>query len=220
MRRGVNGRQAEGKQARRPRGKHAEAQAEASGQHRVDHIGAGTREQAAAGEQEQIDGFENQGQTYFSFIESELKVERERRSTFDARGVAFVKTSGSLVTLLVAIGAVVAGEARFTAPKPAVVPLLAALLSFAAAAGFGLLASWPYRHTVADVADLQQMRTDRWGDDEIDARNVIAYLNIDTIRTLRHGNDVKATLLMGAQVAQLFALCSLAFVIGVVVWPR
>jgi hypothetical protein len=54
----------------------------------------------------------DQGEVYAAFIENELKVERDRRTALDARGLAIVTTSGTLTTLLVAVGARSSADGR------------------------------------------------------------------------------------------------------------
>lgn len=158
----------------------------------------------------------DQGLVYSAFIESELKVERERRANLDARGVALVATSSSLVTLLAAVGAFVIRGDKFVLPGDARFPLLVALVAFAVAAGCGILANRLHKYTVAAVSDLTQMRTSHWKDDAVDSRSAVTYINVKSIGSLRKTNDAKVTWLMLGQLAQLLALVCLAVVVLVV----
>jgi hypothetical protein len=155
----------------------------------------------------------DQGSVYAAFIEGELKAERDRRTTLDARGVSVVTTSASLVTLLTAVGAVVTSEKSFTFPGAALPPLIATLASFTAAVVLGILASRGRYYHVALTETLYGMVTDHWGDDEIDSRNNVAELNIRTVHTLRVGNDNKSGLLTLALSAQLVGVAALSLTV-------
>ncbi|MEV8516165.1 hypothetical protein [Dactylosporangium sp. NPDC051484] len=160
----------------------------------------------------------NQGLVYATFIEVELKSERERRTYLDSRGASLVTTSGSLVTLLAAVGAFVMRGDGYTLPALARFPLLLTLFSFVAAAAFGVTATWMHKHQVADVRDLNNMRTSHWKDDPIDSRSVVTELNVGTIGSLRRRNNRKASWLLAGLIAQVIALFGLASVIGIAVW--
>lgn len=159
----------------------------------------------------------DQGKTYAAFIEGELKAERERRVALDTRGLAVVTSSGTLVTLLAGLGAFVTTNKTFVFPGEAAAPLAVALLAFATAASLGILASRNRYYDVALGETLTGMIEDHWGDDETDARNNVAYINIKSTETLRQGNGRKADLVTAAMFAQLAALVLLSVVILIVV---
>lgn len=162
-----------------------------------------------------------QGFVYAAFIEGELRAERERRSTLDSRGMGVVTSSGSLVALLVAVGVLVNdGKAPLVLP-PAAKPMLGlALIAFSTAAALGILANRNRYYDVAVTQTLYDMIGDHWIDDEVDARNNVAELNIRTIHTLREGNNRKASLLTAALSAQLVALIGLSLAISIVFATR
>jgi len=159
-----------------------------------------------------------QGKTYAAFIESELKAERERRAALDSRGLALVTTSGSLTTLLAAIGAFVTGRAGFQLPSASIWPLLLTLITLAAAAGCGLLASHNRPYRVADRGTLSAMTGARWSTHEVDARNAVASINAETVLTLRRGNNDKAYLLVAGLTSQLVGLLALGVAVGIILW--
>jgi hypothetical protein len=157
-----------------------------------------------------------QGKTFAAFVEAELKAERERRTALDARGVGLVTTSGSLTTLLAAVGAFVSGRTGFQLPSSAAPPLVITLLAFALASGLGLLASHNRKYAVADAATLAALTGPRWATHEVDARSVVAQINARTVSTLRLGNDKKSFLLIAGLGCQLVGLVSLAVAVLVV----
>ncbi|MDX3192105.1 hypothetical protein PV458_27155 [Streptomyces sp. MN03-5084-2B] len=148
-----------------------------------------------------------------AFIEAELKAERERRTGQEARGQALITTSGALVTLLVGVAAVVKTAATLRFPPSVSITVGTALLLFAVAAGCGVAVGWNRHYAVAKATTLTRMLTDHWTDDEVDARNHVATLLVETLGTLRRANELKARwVLVGlvVQVVALIALCAAA----------
>lgn len=154
-----------------------------------------------------------QGKTYCAYIEFELKAERDRRTMFDARGQILVTTAGTLVTVMAGVAAFVRTGAGFGLPRPALGALAVALFGLGSAAACGIVAGWNYLYAAATPKTLDRMISDRWGDDEIDARNHVATAQIWTIETLRRGNNRKANWIAAGQVALLGGLGALAAVV-------
>ena len=123
----------------------------------------------------------DQGKSYSVFVEAELKTERERRAAYDACGQAVITTSAGLVTLLVALAALVrlAGPVAF--PHAARLPLVLALAGLASAAALGILASWNFRYAAVKSATLGVMVRAHWKDHEVDARNSIATIKFSLL---------------------------------------
>ena len=72
-------------------------------------------------------GVERQGRAYSTFVENELKAERERRVAFDARGASIVTSSGALVTLLAGVVTFLRVGTNSEFPRTAFAPLAASL---------------------------------------------------------------------------------------------
>jgi hypothetical protein len=159
----------------------------------------------------------DQGKTYAAFVEGEVKAERERRATLDARGQALVTTSGALVTLLGGLAALVkpGTVARF---GPAVLlTVCLALVLLAAAAACGILAGWNRAYAVATTKTLVEMTRGHWRDDEVDARNNVATVNLRTVGSLREANAFKARWISIGLIVQVSALLVLSAGIVLVV---
>ncbi|MFK3985610.1 hypothetical protein ACI2K4_35255 [Micromonospora sp. NPDC050397] len=158
-----------------------------------------------------------QGKTYTTFIEAELKAERERRTQFDARGVALVTTSGGFVTLLAAVVALFrtgTATAARVFPDSGIPPLVVALVALTAAAGAGIVANWNRLYAVATPVTLDRLLHDRWGvDGETVARNHVGTIQVWTIDTLRRANNWKAAWISVGLAAQLVALVALGIVV-------
>jgi hypothetical protein len=129
----------------------------------------------------------------------------------DNRGQSVVTTSGALVALLGAIGAIVIDRQGFVLPSDTQYPLLAALALFVIAAFFGIVVTTNnFKYDVASKETLAQLvRAHLTDSDELALRSIVG-TNVTTIVTLRSGNDTKAQLLLVAFAAQLIALLSLA----------
>ncbi len=54
------------------------------------------------------------GDVFATFIDGEVKAERERRIALDSRGAGVLTTSGTLVTLVFAVGVVVTGATGYS----------------------------------------------------------------------------------------------------------
>lgn len=161
---------------------------------------------------------EDQGLVYATFIESELKAEKERRASVEARGVSVITTSSGLVTLIAAVGAFVIRGDKFVLPGGGKVALLVAVTAFAAAAGCGIVTNWSYKYAVASIADLEAMRTSQWVDDAVDSRSTTTLINVATIKSLRDSNERKVEWLRAGQIAQLFALVALSVAVICALW--
>ncbi len=147
---------------------------------------------------------------YVSFFDQELNSERERRSTLDGRGQAVVTTSGALVALLSAVGAIVIHRSTFVFPGNARYPLVSALILFVVAAFLGILAAVNFKYDVVSRDSLSQMLRGHWTDSDDMAAKNIATANVITIKTMRRGNNTKAALLLIALFTQLGAFLSLS----------
>jgi uncharacterized membrane protein YqjE len=149
-----------------------------------------------------------QGQPYAEFIEAQLASERERHKHLEAQGLNVITTSGTLTTLVLALVVFLAGdEYRPSAAGQALVVL--ALVLFVLAAVAGVYANRTEREDVADESSLEHMAGSHWADDVGLARRACAFSNAVTVKSLRHGNDVKANSLTVALALELAAIAVL-----------
>jgi hypothetical protein len=120
-----------------------------------------------------------------------------------------VTTSGALVALLSAV-ALLLRRSTFVFSGNARYPLVSALALFVVAAFLGILATVNFKYDVVSRDSLSQMLRGHWADtDEIAAKNIAA-ANVNTIMTMRSGNNRKAVLLLMALFTQLGAFLSLS----------
>jgi hypothetical protein len=155
-----------------------------------------------------------QGKAYTDFIQAELEAERERRKSLDNRGASVVTTSSALATAVFALGAFVTGQTTFRPDIITIWSLLGGLGLFALGAFCGFMANRSIPYEVTNTDTLLEMRSGHWTDKEVDARNTVAHRNIQTIATLRAGNDKKAWWVTTALVFQLLAAAALLIAVG------
>lgn len=160
----------------------------------------------------------DQGTTYASYVETELKAERERRAAYDARGQALVSSSGALVTLFGGLAAIVKTGSVVRIPTVVLPVVCGALILLAAAATCGIVAGWNSAYTVASTATLQAMLAKHWTDTEVDARNNVSTMHAKTVHTMRAAGNVKARWVSAGLILQVAALlvlsCSIVLIIA------
>lgn len=159
----------------------------------------------------------DQGKAYAAFIESELKAERDRRAAYDGRGQSLVTTSGALVTLLGGLAALVRTPPMVRLPTPASVAVSIALVLFVCAATCGIIAGWNRLYAVATVPTMHRMTSGHWKDDEVDARNNVAGVQLRTLDTLRRANEFKVRWVSVGLIMQASALAVLAVAVTIVI---
>jgi hypothetical protein len=166
-------------------------------------------------------GVTEQSDVYSDFIEAELKAERDRKTALDTRAASLVTTSGSLVTILAAVGAFVGREAGSSFPRHALPLLVLALTAFAFASLAGICSGWTRPHAgAADTASMQIMLRDRWVDDEVLARKEVVDVHIRMIEGIRSLNKAKERFLRAGWVCQIIALVLLSVVVLIVLATR
>lgn len=159
-----------------------------------------------------------QGEAYASHVEAELKAEYERTTALNTRAAAITTTSSAFLALVFTLTAVVTGK-DFKATDWGARGVVAALVFFVAAELLGLVAGFSRKYTVTALDTLEAMVEEHWRDDEVDARNVVAFTNVKTIGSLREGNNAKAKLLVLAAGLQLIAIAVLIVALAAQLWP-
>jgi hypothetical protein len=155
------------------------------------------------------------GSVFAEFVASEVERERARRATLDQRGITIVTSSGTLVTLLSALAAFAAlGEGNPT-PGPVTLCFFAlALASFVIAAIFGLATNRSQGQVVLTTSSMEKWRSDiAWSQPADDARRLIFHFQVETLQSLRVGNEYKSRLVNRGLLFQLVALFFLSLTI-------
>lgn len=154
-----------------------------------------------------------QGDAYSAFIEAELKNERDRRTSLDARGLAIVTTSSGIITLIFALSALVTGP-DFKISDAGRNWLISSLVGFILSGVVGIAANANmFGYRVASIDTLRKMLTEHWKDSEPSAKNVSSTLHVQTLQSLRRGNDTKVYILTLGLSLQAVAITLLAVAI-------
>jgi hypothetical protein len=161
----------------------------------------------------------DQGREWVEFIGKQLDREYELRDLINSRSAGSITSATALVTVSLAVIALVKGE-HFTVAGAWDVWLLTGALAFQLlAAVFGIRAGAAKGgYSLAAVSDMKRMLSAKlWGQNGIDARNYTAGLDVLAIDTLRAGNKAKYKLLMRALTSQAIGVLLLAIFAVVVI---
>ncbi|MGY2029037.1 hypothetical protein ACW9HR_10610 [Nocardia gipuzkoensis] len=150
-----------------------------------------------------------QGAEWAAFIHDQLNREYSRRDALNTRAAGAVTSATGLVTLVLAVVAVLKGK-DFTLTGGALVALYVAMLALLGSAVLAVLAGVSWRYRVTSIDSMRAMLVDHWTDSEVDARYVSAYCNLETVVSLRTGSSLKAHLLLGAAALQVLSILAMA----------
>lgn len=155
-----------------------------------------------------------QGETYVGYVRHLLEEERRRRDTIDERAASVVTSSSATAVLVsTAVGLAAGFELRVDALT--VTAVAVALLAFLVAVLMAVLASRLEPYAVPDTRTLELFLTQRWTDTETTARNNTAWLDLDTVGSLRRGNARKSWALAWALRIQLVAVAAVVLAVAV-----
>lgn len=157
------------------------------------------------------------GTVFAAFVEEELTNERDRRTALDARAITVLTTSGTFVTLILALGALVTSAEGYKPPGVVVVLFAIAASCLCMAAVMALLANQLRFYPVVSAPQLRKWTDDEsWQDSVDNARWLLVHVRSRTIEQLRVGNAAKANRLAIALWAQLAAFCLLSVAVIIV----
>jgi len=144
---------------------------------------------------------------YTEFVKALLDAEATRRTALEDKGGAVITTSGTLVTLLFGLVAVVTGATTFTLPGASHGWLIAAIAFFVAASLIAILISipLPYGQTELTAA----MLASRWQQPPEQAQAAVSGVRLQALAAARRMNAIKARILIAATVCELVAVVML-----------
>jgi hypothetical protein len=147
------------------------------------------------------------GRAAKEFIEQELAVERAKKASLEARGLAVITTSGVLVTLLFAVAAVVTKSPSFTLSQLSRWLLASSALGFVCAATLGILCNAPNRYLQVDPKSLAILLTeDVWGAPGADAQRELTAARLAELSAAQSRNQLKAWAVVFAMCLQVLAV--------------
>lgn len=160
------------------------------------------------------------GLAYEELIREQLSEERARKVSLQQRGLAVVTSSGTLVTLLFAIGAVAIDSETFELPALARVFFTLALVAFATAGILGILTNRPDLYEEVDVAWLDKtLKPIAWNYDDVAlARRRASEARVRSIESFRNRNPRHVSLLTRAITAEVVAVGFVGIGIAIVLF--
>lgn len=151
------------------------------------------------------------GEVFADFVKDQLEQEDKRRASLETRGVGVITVSGTLVTLLFGISAVVTKNAAFTAPAEVRQRLSWALLAFAVSSVIAIGTTMPLATQIVDATRLGPEIQHRWGSTLDAAQKKITGTRVADLTSAQRVNTIKSLLLMTAVSAQVVAVLLLAW---------
>lgn len=155
---------------------------------------------------------------YTDYVKLLLDAEATRRTALEEKGGAVITTSGSLVTLLFGLVAVITSAKTFTLPGASHGWLVAAIVFFLAAALIAILISvpLPYGQTTITMANLASW----WNQPPQQALAAISGVRLEALAAARRMNGIKARILIAAIVCELLAVAMLGVAVLRIVGTR
>lgn len=147
---------------------------------------------------------------YPEFVKELLEAEDKRRASIESRGVAVVTVSGTLVTLLLGIAALVTRAQAYQLRGSARAILLWAVVAFAVAALSAIATAVPQPQRITDPAALLPDIRARWNTSVDAALKKVTTTRLEQLAETQRSNNVKATALLTAVIAQVVAVALLA----------
>lgn len=144
-------------------------------------------------------------------IVDQLGEERSLKASIEQRAIGVITTSGTLVTLLLAVSALVTRDADFVIPAAAAIAASAAIGSFVITAIVAIFALMPRSYGVVTAEDLRRLVSDdTWESASEYAAQDAARLRVEVTDAARRTNRVKARILGVALACQVIAVLCLA----------
>jgi hypothetical protein len=155
---------------------------------------------------------------YADFVKSLLDAEESRKSSLEQRGIGIITTSGTLVTLLFGLIAVITSAKSFAFPAAARGWITLAAIFFVVAAAAGIVVNAPlfYGRIEVSQADLKPA----WQDDAPTARSAVTGVRLKRLRAAQSVNGFKAGTLVVGTVLELAATAMLTAGIFDIIHPH
>jgi hypothetical protein len=144
-----------------------------------------------------------------------LDAEGARRDRLEQRAANLVATTGGLVTVVGAIGAIAPKAASFQLPTAALVPLVAALALFLAAVVIAQSIHLPSRTIVVASTALNDLARAEGSQTEARVLGQIAATDAQMVFALRATNDRTTLKLAVATVVQMFAVAAVTVAVAI-----
>lgn len=138
---------------------------------------------------------------YADFVKSLVDAEGSRKSSLEQRGIAVITTSGTLVTLLFGLIAVITSSKTFILPSRVHGWLAVAAIMFVLASLTGIVINIPlfYGQMVVSEGELRSS----WGDQLSNAQASVTGIRLKSLAKASRVNTVKAWILVFSVLLEL-----------------
>jgi hypothetical protein len=161
------------------------------------------------------------GPVYASLVTTRLAEEERRHGTLQARGLAVVTTSGTLVTLIFAVGQfALRSKVIAKVPDASQWMLTIAVVAFVGAAIGGLIANIPRDLGRPVSADIAEKIKSEWSKSGAAAEKIVAFTRACQLQKIEDVNDISAWAVMGGLAAEVFAIALAAAAVVVAVYAK
>jgi len=163
------------------------------------------------------------GRIYQEMVSNLLLAEFDRRRILEGRGATLITSSASMLTLIFGLTVLVTGKDHLLENRWAAWILLGALVAFVTSAVIAIFVqTHGYKYTVASRDTLKSLARDdtewaRWPDDAL--RSWLTR-QVNTICSVRDGNDKKADHVVWSLRCQVAAVVLLAASVGCELYGR
>jgi hypothetical protein len=154
---------------------------------------------------------------YASYIDAQVAAEDARKDSIEKRGLAVITTSGTIVSLLFGLVAVLTGVDKYVLPGGAESWLYAALGAFVVACIGGIATNAPLKYEAVLPERLRSALTGRWEDTPEEADRMVALTELKVLSKASRVNTVKALILVAAVVAEVLAVLFLALAVRIII---
>lgn len=153
---------------------------------------------------------------YSGYIKDQLVEQDARKESIEKRGLAVITSSGTIVSLLFGLVAVLTSADGYTLPSDAEPWLIAALVAFVLAALAGIVTNVPLLYLAVKPPQLRRLVDDFWADGPETAEKRVAATQLKVLARAKSMNAAKGWILVAAVLAQLSAVVFLALAVRVV----
>jgi hypothetical protein len=153
------------------------------------------------------------GVEYSKYAEALLAAQDGRKASLEQRGLAVITTSGTLVTLVFGLVAVLTKANSYKLPHSAHGWIGAALIAFVIAAVLGLASNVPLNYGGADFDDEETLKA-VWEDEAVVARRRVTETRLGDYRQAQKRNGFKAGVLVAGMGFEVGAVILLSIAVG------
>ncbi|HEU5062846.1 MAG TPA: hypothetical protein VFT79_06805 [Solirubrobacterales bacterium] len=153
---------------------------------------------------------------YVEYVKDQVAQQDERKESIEKRGLAVITSSGTIVSLLFGLVAVLTGVEKYELPAGAEPWLGCALAGFITATLAGIVTNVPLHYQAVEPDELKKAVKSHWSDAPEVAEQRVAATEIKVLASAQRKNSIKGWVLVVAVSAQLFAVASLALAVRVI----